>query len=189
MTKELTASKRVNAHIKFRRSQPIDAIVCLVLALGLIALVIKPLADCGMNWWWWGAFCVVNTVYAIHGLKKGTWKPDPASGLIIMMGPIPFYFWTMIGAWRKYVVYRKGGYGWTIRKLEKNLVNNNLKKGFDFEFPPRHRRKVESLLKACKLTYEQILDEDWAKATGWEYGLCMSITDTPENMEIREAGR
>lgn len=183
------ASNRVNAEIKFRRAQPTDAIVCLLLALGLVALMIKPLVDVGMNWYWWGAFCVVNFFYALYGLKKGTWKPDPASGLIIMFGPISFYFWTMIGAWRKYVVYRKGGYGWTLRRLEKELTAHDLSKGFDFDCPPKHYGKAKRLLKACKLTFDQIVDEDWARATGWQHGLCMSICDTPENMIKREAGR
>ena len=184
--KKTHAQNRVNAQIKLRRAQPTDAIICLLLSLGLVCLLVKPLVEVGVNWHWWGFFCICNFWYAVYGLRKGTWKPDPASGLLIMMGPITFYFFTMIGAWRKYVVYRKGGYGWTLQKLEKDLVSKDLSQGFDFDFPIKHRRKVERLLRACKLTYEQILDEDWARATGYPYGLCMSICDTPENMRIRE---
>lgn len=181
------AQKRVNAQIKLRRAQPIDAIICLLLSLGIVALVIKPLVDVEMNWYWWGFFCVCNFLYAIHGMNKGTWKSDPASGLLIMLGPITFYFFTMIGAWRKYVVYRKGGYGWTLQRLEKELTTHDLSRGFDFDFPYAHRRHVNRLLRACKLTVEEVLDEDWARATGEPW--CLSICDTPENMRLREAAR
>jgi hypothetical protein len=179
-------SNAVKAHIKLRRQQPIDTMVCLLLSLGLVSLLVKPLADYGVLWMWWSPFCVVNLIYILDGMKKGK-EGDPANALMIFMGPIPLYFWVMIYIWRTYHVYKKGGYGWTLQKLEKKLVNKNLSQGFDFEFPYKHRRKVNGLLRACKLTVEEVLDRDWAIATGSPW--CLSITDTPENMLIRESGR
>jgi len=186
MTNLPVPTNAVKSHIKLRRAQPMDAMICLILSLGLVALLVKPLADCEMLMWWWMPFCVINLIYILDGLKKGK-KGDPSNALLITMGPIPFYFWVMITVWRKYHVYKKGGYGWTLQKLEKELMSRNLGQGIDFDFPPKHYRKVKRLLKACKLTFDQILDEDWAKATNTPF--CMSITDTPENMALREARR
>lgn len=79
-----------------------DALVCLLLSALTVALVVKPLADCGMDGWWWGFFILFNGWYIIHGMKKGWAKGDPANGLVIVAGPIAFYFWTYLHVWRKY---------------------------------------------------------------------------------------
>ena len=179
----------VKAHIKLRRQQPLDTVVCMVLTMALVALMVKPLQAVNIMSWWWGSFCIFNLVYLIYGMKKGFAKGDAANGLVVMTGPIAFYFWTMLGAWRKYVVYKKGGYGWTLKNLEKDLVNTNLSQGFDFEFNPKHRRKVMSLLKACKLTVEEVIDDPWYdKDTGKSWD-CLSVADSVQNMTLREDRR
>jgi hypothetical protein len=45
---------------------------------------------------------ICNLVYLVHGMKKGWAKADPANGLLIATGPIAFYSWTYLLAWRKY---------------------------------------------------------------------------------------
>ena len=81
---------------------PIDGLICFMLGLITVILVVKPLADIGFNEWWWGFFIVCNLAYVIYGIKTGQVKGDPANGLMIAMGPITFYSWTYLGAWRKY---------------------------------------------------------------------------------------
>ena len=81
---------------------PIDGLICFTLALITVALVVKPLADSGLSEWWWGFFIICNFVYIFHGMKKGWMKADPANGLLAAMGPITFYSWTYLGAWRRY---------------------------------------------------------------------------------------
>jgi len=86
---------------------PLDVMVAVLLSLGLVALLAKGLADAGVMGYWWGFFMVCNVVYIIHGMRKGFVKGDPANGLVITTGPIAFYFWTFIMAWRKYKPTRR----------------------------------------------------------------------------------
>ena len=104
---KMTESKETT---KVRNDYPLDVMVSILLALVLIALIAKPLADAGVMNYWWGFFIICNICYIAHGLKKGFVKSDPVNALVIVAGPIPFYFWTMIGAWRKY--------GWKAKKHE-----------------------------------------------------------------------
>jgi len=81
---------------------PIDALICFMLGICTVALVVKPLANVGMSEWWWGFFMLCNAGYILHGFKKGWAKADVANGLVIAMGPISFYSWTYLNAWREY---------------------------------------------------------------------------------------
>jgi uncharacterized membrane protein YhaH (DUF805 family) len=81
---------------------PIDALICFLLATITVAVVIRPLANCGLSEWWWGFFMICNIGYLIVGYKKGWAKPDIGNGMIVAVGPITFYSWTYINAWRKY---------------------------------------------------------------------------------------
>lgn len=81
---------------------PIDGLICFLLGAITVALVIKPLADVGMSEWWWGFFIICNIGYLFAGFKKGWAKPDIGNGLVVAMGPISFYSWTYLNAWRKY---------------------------------------------------------------------------------------
>jgi hypothetical protein len=81
---------------------PIDGLICFLFGAVTVAVVIKPLAAIGLSTWWWGFFMICNAAYLIYGMKKGWAKADPANGLIIATGPIAFYSWTYLNAWRKY---------------------------------------------------------------------------------------
>ena len=163
---------------------PLDTLLCFLLAIVLVAILAKPLADARIMEWWWGFFMVCNLGYILYGMKKGWAKGDPGAGLSIAMGPMSFYFWTFVGAWRTYHVYKKDGYGWTIKKLEKELAERDLTKGFDFDFLFKHRRPVYSLLKRYSVCVEEVLDEPWEdEGKSW---WCLSIADTPLNMAVRE---
>jgi len=92
---------------KNRSDYSVDELVSVLLAIVLVALLAKPLADVGAIGYWWGFFMICNVVYIIHGMKEGFVKGDPANGLVVVTGPIAFYFWTIIGAWRKYKPTRR----------------------------------------------------------------------------------
>lgn len=81
---------------------PIDGLICFFLGILTVALVTKPLAGTGFAMWWWGFFMLCNLCYLVHGMKKGWADGDPANGLLIAVGPIAFYSWTYLLAWRKY---------------------------------------------------------------------------------------
>lgn len=81
---------------------PIDGLVCFLLGTITVAIVTTPLSGTGLAMWWWGFFMLCNFVYLVYGMKKGWAKADPANGLMIAVGPIAFYSWTYLLAWRKY---------------------------------------------------------------------------------------
>ena len=81
---------------------PIDGLICFLLSAVTVAVVVKPLAAVGMSSWWWGFFIICNIAYIAYGMKKGWADGDPANGLVIATGPIAFYSWTYLLAWRKY---------------------------------------------------------------------------------------
>jgi len=81
---------------------PIDSLVGFVLAIIIVALLGGRLSDAGIFEYWFGFFILCNLGYIIYGMKKGWANGDPANGLVIASGPIAFYGWTIIGAWRKY---------------------------------------------------------------------------------------
>ena len=85
----------------------IDTMVSILLSIVLVAFLVKGLADVGLVEYWWGFFIVANLAYIAHGMKNGSIKGDPANGMVIVVGPIAFYFWTIIGAWRKYKPTRR----------------------------------------------------------------------------------
>ena len=87
---------------KKQNDYPPDVMISILLSAGLVALLVKSLADAGIMGYWWGFFMFANLIYIIHSMKKGTIKGDPANAMVIVAGPIAFYFWTTIGAWRKY---------------------------------------------------------------------------------------
>lgn len=80
----------------------IDGLICFLLGAVTVAIVGKPLAGTGAALWWWGFFMLCNFAYLAYGIKKGWAKADPANGLLIATGPIAFYSWTYMLAWRKY---------------------------------------------------------------------------------------
>jgi uncharacterized membrane protein YhaH (DUF805 family) len=79
-----------------------DEIVCILLSVTLVAILIKPLQVVDMMGWWWFSFIIFNLCYVVHGLKKGWIKGDPANAMVIVSGPIAFYFWTFVKVWRRY---------------------------------------------------------------------------------------
>ena len=92
---------------EYEPEMPIDVMVSVLLSLALVCFLVKGLADVGLIGYWWGFFIVANLAYIIHGMKNGSIKGDPANGLVVAVGPISFYFWTIIGAWRKYKPTRR----------------------------------------------------------------------------------
>ena len=87
-----------------------DEFVSVFLSLILVIILVGGLADVGMMNYWWGFFIVCNVGYILHGMKKGWAEGDPANGLVVLTGPIAFYFWTILIAWRTY--------GWKAKKHE-----------------------------------------------------------------------
>lgn len=87
---------------KYEPDIPIDALIGFTLAIVIVALLGNRLADAGIFEYWFGFFILCNIGYIIYGMKKGFVKGDPANGLVIASGPIAFYGWTIISAWRKY---------------------------------------------------------------------------------------
>jgi len=188
---DLVPVKEVVA-VKTRKFRPcpytVETTVCFLLSAVLVAILSKPLAREGMMGWWWGFFIFCNVCYLAYGMKVGWAKGDPANGLVIATGPIAFYFWTLAGAWRTYYVYRKDGPGWTVKRLEKELMKTDLVQGTDFSFVVEHKRSVRRYLSMNGLCVEGILYEPYKEDDGkfWD---CLSITDTKVNMVAREAER
>lgn len=191
MTENLpvVSNQVIKSRLSLSSKFPPHSLVCFILSAALVALLVKPLADVNMMGWWWWFFVVCNVCYLGHGMKQGWAKGDPANGLVIMTGPIAFYFWTMALAWDTYYLYKEDGPGWTTRKLEKKLLETDLVHGFDFTFLAQHRKCVLRLLKSCKVCVEEVVDEPWLDPKSgkrWDY---LSIADTRKNMIAREALR
>ena len=86
----------------------LDSVVCILISIGIIIgcmTFMDSLPE--MKTWWWLFFIVVNIIYIGTGITSGRIKGDPANALVITTGPIAFYFWTILGAWRKYNPWRK----------------------------------------------------------------------------------
>jgi len=81
---------------------PLDVMISVLLSIGLVALLVNNLTAADIMGYWWGFFMFANLIYLIHGMEKGTIKGDPANAMVLVVGPIAFYFWTILGAWRKY---------------------------------------------------------------------------------------
>lgn len=90
-----------------RKKSPNDIPLSSIVAFFLSALItafcigqMKPYPPAGT--YWWLSFMIVNLACVIYGIRKGNVKSDPANGLVIALGPLSFFFWTIVNAWNKY---------------------------------------------------------------------------------------
>ena len=95
---------------------PPGHIIAFFLSLVIVLLCMTSMTDYPrLRTGWWLFFIVANIGYIVFGLKRGWVKPDPGNGLVIATGPVAFFGWTAILAWRKYISERR-------KPMEKQLT-------------------------------------------------------------------
>ena len=77
------------------------------IAIGIIIFVSDGLNKTGLMEYWWGFFMLCNLGYIIHGVKEGFIKNVGYKAILIATGPLAFFTWTIVLAWRKYKPRRK----------------------------------------------------------------------------------
>ena len=87
-----------------------DMLASFLLSIITVCVLVKPLGERGLVFWWWFPFIILNIAYIGYGIRKGWANGDPANGLVVASGPIAFYAWTYVMVWRKYFrkYFKKG---------------------------------------------------------------------------------
>lgn len=85
----------------------LDTLVSFLIAIAITVWCMNLMDSVpNLGTWWWFAFVIINIVYMVTGMKSGRIKGDPANGIVVATGPVAFYFWTILGVWRKYSPWR-----------------------------------------------------------------------------------
>lgn len=179
--------------VPFLHEGGIKCFIATILSVILVILMSSyaETVSSGSFWWVWTFFVFLDGLYIVYGYTRKRLELDACDVFLVMAGPLTFYFWVFLGAWKKYIqpiLEDRNLKAVYLRSLIWDLRHEDLVVGFDFQAPLKFKDIISNFLSKWDFERHSIYFE--AIHIPREAGdVIWSVAETKEAFKEREARR